>query len=85
MLVSRSHMTAVDLTLLDGFSTLATTDARSGLRIDIMARQTDKDREVDRFSMRVTEYFSPGLDPMSSIVRPVRRSMSGCEVAALTP
>jgi serine/threonine protein kinase len=35
--------------------------------------------------MRVTEYFSPGLDPMSSIVRPARRSMSGCEVAALTP
>ncbi len=35
--------------------------------------------------MRVTEYFSPGLDPMSSIVWPARRSMSGHETATLTP
>jgi hypothetical protein len=42
MLVSRSHMTAVDLTLLDGFSTLATTDEWSGVRIEIMARQVSR-------------------------------------------
>jgi len=33
ILVSRSHMTAVDLTLLDDFSTLATSDGWSGVRI----------------------------------------------------
>ena len=34
--------------------------------------------------MRVTEYFSSGLDPMRLIVRPALRSISGCEVAVLT-
>ena len=35
--------------------------------------------------MRVTEYFSVGLDPMSLIVWLAWRLRSGCEAEALTP